>query len=359
MALKIGEEYHAFNDLECKSLKHTMQQIEGWKPGRVRLSAFYNKGLYSHWRFTEKPEYLRTLGALDESDVSQQQVILPNYLMARTNCLEASDLYALCCQNECEGLMSHLEQEIGAPKASVDRVAELVAALPSATVAAPRDLSAALLGRLQQVAESNAGAVFLHSRLFAQWMHHAFPRECPYPHEAGTTAPQTPDGWMLATGRQSTVASKEEMLRHVEGDAGDEGECAELPWSDAEELLSARSAPPPRSGAPRPRAGGAPGSGSGAFALLSAVAAVALACAVAPDYHYTSQRSRGLPDKDPAVAAGLRAVLACISLGSAACALGLLDKTVFVIALCVGVCARTLRVSALQAPVQKHSKCCV
>merc|ERR1719433_2397928 len=150
MALKIGEEYHAFNDLECKSLKHELQQIEGRKPGRVRLSAFYHKGLYSHWRFDEKVEYLRTLGALDESEVSQPQVILPNYLMARTNCLEASNLYALCCQNECEDLMGHLEQKIGAPDASVDQITELVAALPSASIAAPRKLSTALLGRLAQ-----------------------------------------------------------------------------------------------------------------------------------------------------------------------------------------------------------------
>merc|ERR1719461_1721677 len=114
--------------------------------------------------------------------------------------------------------MGHLEQKIGAPEEGVDRIAELVAALPSATVVAPRNLSAALLGRLTQVAESNNGVVPLHGRLFAQWMHHAFPRECPYPHEAGTTSPQTPDEWMRGTGHESTVASTEEMIKQVESD---------------------------------------------------------------------------------------------------------------------------------------------
>jgi len=362
MALKIGEEYHAFNDLECKSLKHTMQQIEGWKPGRVRLSAFYNKGLYSHWRFTEKPEYLRTLGALDESDVSQQQVILPNYLMARTNCLEASDLYALCCQNECEGLMGHLEQEIGAPGVDIDRLSELVAALPSATVAAPRSLSAALLGRLAQVAESHGGVVRLHSRLFAQWMHHAYPRECPYPHEAGTTSPQTPDEWMRETGHSSTTASKEEMMKQVESDTcstgvagcGGEGETdSELPWSETEELLTSQPfAVPQARQVDSPNEGG-----MNTVTLVLLVISAALALVVALDYCLSSQQSTGLFDTNNAATASLkhvgvnlRAVLACISLGTAASALDLLDKTVLMLSLLAGLVVLTLRVSALGAP---------
>jgi len=395
MALKIGEEYHAFNDLECKSLKHTMQQIEGWKPGRVRLSAFYNKGLYSHWRFTEKPEYLRTLGALDESDVSQQQVILPNYLMARTNCLEASDLYALCCQNECEGLMGHLEQEIGAPGVDIDRLSELVAALPSATVAAPRSLSAALLGRLAQVAESHGGVVRLHSRLFAQWMHHAYPRECPYPHEAGTTAPQTPDEWMQSTGHVSTMASEDEMKRHVDSDkcmrtgpggavsgCGDEGDGdAELPWSEAEELLTVRErAPLPEAAAPaepaepplhsedeEPRDIEAP-SGGGVSATTVILLAVALTLAGVVLFDcYSSRHSRSWLSRSPAVDAGLkyigvslRAALAFISFGSAACALDLLDPAMFALALCGGLCALGLRAAASRkAKAPRHKDFCV
>ena len=35
---------------------------------------------------------------------------------------------------------------------------------------------------MEQVASHHGGKVPLHGRLFAQWLHHAFPRECPYPH---------------------------------------------------------------------------------------------------------------------------------------------------------------------------------
>jgi hypothetical protein len=183
LAASIGEQYYKFNDQECRNLKHELGQMEGMKagkPGRVRLSQFYKKALYSHWQFDEKVDYLRTLGVLDESDPKQSQVILPNYIMARTNCLEASSLYALCCQNECEGLMSHLEQALEASEAEPSRIAKLIAALPSDTVQAsagsPRELSATLLGRLNEVAAANSGKVPIHGRLFAQWMHHAYPR---------------------------------------------------------------------------------------------------------------------------------------------------------------------------------------
>merc|ERR1719210_43724 len=57
----------------------------------------------------------------------------------------------------------------------------------SDTVHAPRNLSSALLARLDEIAEHHAGQVALHGRLFAQWMHHAYPRECPFPHIAGST----------------------------------------------------------------------------------------------------------------------------------------------------------------------------
>lgn len=49
--------------------------------------------------------------------------------------------------------------------------------MASDTVAAPRELSEGLRVRLQEVAALHGGKVPIHGRLFAQWMHHAFPRE--------------------------------------------------------------------------------------------------------------------------------------------------------------------------------------
>jgi len=244
----IGRRYHEQNDRDCKDLKGMLRGMEGSKAGRVRLPVFYKKALHSHWHFDEKIEYLRALGALDESEPNQPKVITVNYVMARNNCLEASGLYAICCRNECEDLMGHLEEKLGAPDAEPFAIAELVSALSSDTVAGPRTLSSSLLSRLQQVAAANGGKVPLHGRLFAQWMHHAYPRECPFPHEAGTINPQTPYEWMRATGHEDTAVSAQELRAHVERDTcavgpsgqvlGDCGDSSpELPWSEAEELL--------------------------------------------------------------------------------------------------------------------------
>jgi hypothetical protein len=254
VAQAIGTHFGTFNDMECRDLKTTLLGIEDGRQGRVTLKEFYKMGLHSHWQFTEKVDYLRTLGALDESDPKKPLVIVPNYLGSRPQCLEASHFYAVCCRNECEDLMGSLEKELGEHLVLPDRVAELVAKLSSDTVQAPRELSVTLLNRLNQVAAANEGRVPLHGRLFAQWMHHAFPRECPFPHEAGTTSPQTPDEWMAGTGQDSTSASEEEMVCHVSGPCGGaavpEGveELSagpeELPWLESEELLVEHRAAP-------------------------------------------------------------------------------------------------------------------
>mmetsp|Transcript_114003 Transcript_114003/g.226841 ORF Transcript_114003/g.226841 Transcript_114003/m.226841 type:complete len:608 (+) Transcript_114003:107-1930(+) len=245
---EIGKHFGEFNDRECKNLKDMFYQMEDKRMvGRVSLSEFYKKGLHSHWNFNEKADYLRQLGALDESDPTMPRVIGPNYLGARTNCLESSSLYAVCCRNECEDLMLHLEGVIAAPKAEPERIAQLVAALPSDSVAAPRKLPTALLGRLQDVAVQHGGMVPLHGRLFAQWMHHAYPRECPFPHQTGTVSPLTPNEWMREAGQENAKASAEEMQTQVASDTcSGTGPCSEardLPWSSTEELFVSQGTP--------------------------------------------------------------------------------------------------------------------
>ncbi|CAK0904362.1 unnamed protein product [Prorocentrum cordatum] len=296
MAVTMGEKYHELNDLECKSLKSTMLELEDRKAGRVQLSAFYNRSMHSHWRFTEKAEYLRRIGALDETNATKPMVIVPNYVMGRMNCLESSGIYSLCCRNECEDLMGRLEQEIGSPNAPADRVMQLVAGLASDTVLAPRTLPDELRSRLVDVAASNGGLVPLHSRLFAQWMHHAYPRECPYPHEPGTAGAQTPDEWMQETGQASNLASAEEMQEHIESCPVDPGGSAELPWSTvdahfaslgpASPAASTQTAGPAvaaaeaaSAAAGRPAAASGAGRGSGRLWALAVAAAAAAACA--------------------------------------------------------------------------------
>jgi len=128
---------------------------------------------------------------------------------------------------------------VAAPTATPKRLVGLVQALKSPTVEAPRTLPQSLQSRLEDIAALHGGEVNLHGRLFAQWMHHAYPSECPYPHEAGTSDPISPEAWM----GEDIEASEEERRQHVESDTcGPEQAAAqmivEMPWSDKEELLS-------------------------------------------------------------------------------------------------------------------------
>jgi hypothetical protein len=209
---EIGERYGRWQDAECRDLKTALVKLEDSGRGRVLLKDFYGQALSGGaWQFTESVDYLRELGALDESLPQQPSVIIPNYVNSLSNCLASSSMYSVCCINECEGLMGQLEREVAASQASVERISAVISSLPSSTVAAPRGLSSELLGRLEEIASHHGGTVPLHGRLFAQWLHHAYPRECPYPHTAGSTNPLTADEWMQEKGVKSTTASKEEM----------------------------------------------------------------------------------------------------------------------------------------------------
>jgi len=246
-------QFGPFNDLECMELKDVLVKMED-TPGRVRLSDFYEKEKHGYWEFDDKIEYLRSQGVLDESNPELPRVIMTNYIGSWAQCLKASGMYAVCCRNECEDLMGQLERRFAGPTATPARIIDFVAKLSSQSVAAPRALPQTLIKRLNEVAASNGGQVPLHGRLFAQWMSHAYPRECPYPHEAGTSNPQTPDQWMEATAQESTKVSKEEKKRTLtaaekhprkavkSAAAKSRGvdEHEELPWTEAEELLVIR-----------------------------------------------------------------------------------------------------------------------
>jgi len=240
-------------DEECKQMKSSLVKIEDQGTGRVRLSEFYKASLGGHAQFQESAAYLRQLGALDETDPEKPRVIITNFITSQSNCIASSSFYAVCCMDECEGLLSHLERELASPEATSTQIARLVSSLSSSSVVAPRKLSSALLGRLGEIAAEHGGSVPLHGRLFAQWMHHAFPRECPYPHLADTTNPLTPDEWLRISGEDSS-ATEEEMLGHVENAEKAESSLAvqassmesndfqepSLPWAPEEELLVSR-----------------------------------------------------------------------------------------------------------------------
>jgi len=115
--------------------------------------------------------------------------------------------------NECEGLMNELEHKIQAPMASPGRLLGLVGNLSSSTVDAPRALPQGLKTKLHDIADHHDGEVPIHGRFFAQWLHFAFPNECPYPQIIESAAVLTPSQWLEDT----ATASQEERQKHMQG----------------------------------------------------------------------------------------------------------------------------------------------
>mmetsp|Transcript_128318 Transcript_128318/g.371461 ORF Transcript_128318/g.371461 Transcript_128318/m.371461 type:complete len:559 (+) Transcript_128318:3-1679(+) len=242
---EVMDRYGLWQNYECKTIKSDLVALEWNRTGRVRLQDFYGEAMKGNYLFSESKDYLRDVGALDESNPLQPMVIIPNFLTSPATCLGGTRFYSVCCVNECEKLLRTFEEHIGAPEASTERVLELVQQLESPTVAAPRTLPTSLTERVKAIAASHGGRVPLHGRLFAQWLHHAFPRECPYPHLAGTTAPVRGPVWQEQTGIQF-MANTSEMQGHIDqcvlsrGMSGDVPAGAnshfEVPWVHEEDL---------------------------------------------------------------------------------------------------------------------------
>jgi len=252
----VGESYGSFQNRECQDLKNTLVKVEYRGTGRVQLADFYKPSLSGSWTFQESLGYLRRTGALDESDPDQPSVMIPNYITSQANCLGDSGFYSVCCKNECEGLLGYLEEKIGATEAKPSVINDLVSSLASSTVPAPHfGKTASLRKHLEDIAANHDGMVPLHSRLFAQYMHHMFPRECPFPHMSGTTESLSGRDF-IDEGGSLPVESQEDIEQHVakankkrKPAAGKEEMASKvelavaevMPWSQEDELLVVRS----------------------------------------------------------------------------------------------------------------------
>jgi len=268
----ITRTFQHYWESECASMKHQLVEMDRDGNGRVSLSDFYGTGMDQDWRFGESEDYLRQLGVLDETSPWRgKQVIIPNYLQAASNCIVSTSHYLVCCMNECEGLLGELEQQIGRPTASPEDILDIVANLSSSSSLddEPPNLNDGLAEQLRNVAAPHGGQVPLHGRLFAQWLHYAFPRECPFPHKAGSFAAHTLTPTEFG---QEYFATKEEMTRHATDSSdtktGEGDEDFMTQWSAEEELFADYTG---HLVAPWER------KGSGMFYFLSVIALGALA----------------------------------------------------------------------------------
>jgi len=226
----------------CTSMKEELALRDASGMGRVPLHEFHAKTgpVGSIFEFSEGKEYLREIGALDESDPQRPKVIIPNYVQGPWNCLARSGYYAICCINECEGLMNAIEGHFEAQTVAPEPLLAMVSNLSSATVEGPRTLPGVLHRKMHEIAELHNGEVPIYGRLFAQWIHFAFPHECPYPsyHSSSLRKEMFIPAWevkkassaeKLAIQHQASVASNQTL-------AEDPDEQYEAMWDDMEVL---------------------------------------------------------------------------------------------------------------------------
>jgi len=225
---------------ECQTIKSNLMTMDRNKAGRVSLSEFYHKSVNGEWRFSESEAYLRELGALDDSSRSAgPQVIIPNYLLGASNCIVTSTYYHVCCVNECEGMLSQVEQAVQGPIAPPEQV---MMAVMNMTEEDDRGrFQGHLLKQLDRIAQAHRGKIPLHGRLFGQWMHYAFPQECPVAHRAGSVQAKSPAEFgdeFLVTPEAVKKHTKAAKKRADVSDTSVDGLWASELEADDEELLT-------------------------------------------------------------------------------------------------------------------------
>jgi len=180
---------------DCRGMKEALMDLAKDGSGRVAIGSLYSQSATAKYRFSESTEYLQQIGALDETGW-KPKVLIANYVAGPSNCIASSAYYSVCCLSDCEGVMNEVEAHIQAPAASPRELLSLVGNLSSPSVDAPRQLQPGLVQKLHAIAARNGGEVPLHGRLFAQWLHHAFPNDCPYPSTPRTAQALSVEPWL-------------------------------------------------------------------------------------------------------------------------------------------------------------------
>jgi len=170
----LAQRYGKWQNAECRDMKAHLVELDPEGSGRVPLGLLYAQPVASTYHFSESADYLRQIGALDET-TSTPKVLIANYITGPSNCIASSSYYSVCCLNNCDSIMDEIEHKVLAPATSPDRLLGVVNNISN------QALSQNLVQKLQSIAERHGGEVPLHGRLFAQWLHFAFPHECPFP----------------------------------------------------------------------------------------------------------------------------------------------------------------------------------
>jgi len=234
---QMAQDYGKWQNSECRKMKEVLMDLDPVGAGRIPLSTFYSQPEEATYQFTESVEYLRKTGALDETVQGSPHVLIANYLLGPSNCVASSTYYSICCLSECEVIMNELEGKVQAPTASPERLLGLVGNISSSSVDAPRQFTRDMIGKLHDIAQHHEDAVPLHGRLFSQWLHYAFPNECPFPQIVESSIDLTPNAWL----DDKSMASEEEKQQHIEASfaqSGNMGDFSMAQWTEHEVLIA-------------------------------------------------------------------------------------------------------------------------
>eukprot|EP00929_Paragymnodinium_shiwhaense_P025085 TRINITY_DN15250_c0_g1_i2.p1 TRINITY_DN15250_c0_g1~~TRINITY_DN15250_c0_g1_i2.p1 ORF type:complete len:604 (+),score=116.93 TRINITY_DN15250_c0_g1_i2:190-2001(+) len=208
----IAERYGGWqSSRDCQKAKNKLISTAGQQAGRVPVSAVSPSMESGHRSFfTEDGETLDKLGILVPSETEAvASLVIPNYIVSQTMCLSTASYYTVCCPNECEAIVDELEVAAASPVASADKVISTIQSLRLGNTV----LSDTAAADLHSVAEGNSGNVELHSQTFGDWLHRAFPYECPASAKFWDTNPKMPSDWMKDPGPE--VSELEHMMDEI------------------------------------------------------------------------------------------------------------------------------------------------
>ena len=100
-------------------MQGTLIKLDIQRTGRISLAKFCTASPL----FAETEENFRTQDVLDNSASScEPQAIIPNCLLAASNCIVAPAQHHICCSNHCERLLGEPEVAVRAAPATVDDI---------------------------------------------------------------------------------------------------------------------------------------------------------------------------------------------------------------------------------------------
>merc|ERR1719326_213890 len=123
----LAQQYGKWQNSECRDMKAHLAELDPEGHGQVPLGLFYAQPKGSSYHFSESADYLRKIGALDETSSNNPKVFIANYVAGPSNCIASSSYYSVCCLSECAELLGELERHVSAPTASPETLLAFVA----------------------------------------------------------------------------------------------------------------------------------------------------------------------------------------------------------------------------------------